>query len=133
MIVGLNLVGLRRNGYGPAEIAQLKAAYRLIYRQGLRWNEILERLKQEYTSGPAADFHPFLSQGTRGFVQERRMPPNATLKLRRVSDDDLITARANSACQKQGDGRHGVPRQSLGARARLSAGERNFRIGSKSG
>ena len=89
LIVGLNLVGLRRNGYAAEEIGQLKAAYRLIYRRGLRWNEVLDQLKQEFHTGPAADFHPFLSQGTRGFIQERRIPPNATLKLRRASDDEL--------------------------------------------
>ncbi|MEX0676654.1 MAG: acyl-ACP--UDP-N-acetylglucosamine O-acyltransferase [Pirellulales bacterium] len=88
LIVGLNLVGLRRNGFGAEEVAQLKAAYRLIYRRGLRWVEVLEALKREFPSGPAAYFHPFLSQGTRGFIQERRMPPNATLKLRRASDDE---------------------------------------------
>jgi UDP-N-acetylglucosamine acyltransferase len=88
LVVGLNLVGLRRNGYGPEDVAQLKAAYRAIYRRGLRWTEVLETLKREFTSGPAADFYPFLCQGTRGFVQERRMPPNATLKLRRASDDE---------------------------------------------
>jgi UDP-N-acetylglucosamine acyltransferase len=88
MIVGLNLVGLRRNGYTPEDVAQLKAAYRLIYRRGLRWVEVLETLKTGFTTGPAADFYPFLSQGTRGFVQERRMPPTATLKLRRASDDE---------------------------------------------
>jgi UDP-N-acetylglucosamine acyltransferase len=88
LIVGLNLVGLRRNGYGPEEIAQLKSAYRLIYRRGLRWVDVLEQLREEFDSGPAADFHPFLSQGTRGFVQERRMPPSATLKLRRAADDE---------------------------------------------
>ncbi len=88
LIVGLNLVGLRRNGYGPADMAQLKAAYRIIYRRSLRWADVLEQLKKEFSTGPAADFSPFLSQGTRGFVQERRMPPGATLKLRRASDDD---------------------------------------------
>jgi UDP-N-acetylglucosamine acyltransferase len=88
LIVGLNLVGLRRNGYAAKDVAQLKAAYRVIYRQGLRWAEVLDRLQAEFTSGPAAEFHRFLSQGKRGFVQERRMPPNATLKLRRASDDE---------------------------------------------
>jgi len=88
LIVGLNLVGLRRNGFAPEGIAQLKAAYRLIYRRGLRWVEVLEALEREFQDGPAARFHPFLSQGTRGFVQERRMPPNATLKLRSASDDE---------------------------------------------
>jgi hypothetical protein len=75
----------------------LKAAYRVIYRRSLRWTDVLEQLKKEFSTGPAADFHPFLSQGTRGFVQERRMPPGATLKLRRASDDDHHEDRRLSA------------------------------------
>lgn len=88
LIVGLNLVGLRRNGFTQEQVQQLKAAYRTIYRRGLPWTGVLEALEREFSSGPAADFHPFLSQGTRGFVQERRMPPTATLKLRRAADDE---------------------------------------------
>jgi UDP-N-acetylglucosamine acyltransferase len=87
-IVGLNLVGLRRNGFAAAEIADLKAAYRLIYRSGLKFTEILRQLQQRFSSGPAAAYYTFLSQGTRGFSQERRMPPGATLKLRRVDDEE---------------------------------------------
>jgi UDP-N-acetylglucosamine acyltransferase len=94
LIVGLNLVGLRRNGYGTEDVAQLKAAYRTIYRRGLRWNAILETLKRDFTTGPAADFFPFLSQGTRGFIQERRMPPAATLKLRSAHHDEDNKAAA---------------------------------------
>ena len=88
LIVGLNLVGLRRNGFKAPEVAQLKAAYRTIYRRGLNWKGVLEALQQEFPEGPAANFYPFLSQGTRGFIQERRMPPTATLKLRRAGDED---------------------------------------------
>jgi UDP-N-acetylglucosamine acyltransferase len=87
LIVGLNLVGLKRNGYGLEDIVQLKAAYRVIYRRGLRWLDVLETLKREFTAGPAAEYYPFLSVGTRGFVQERRMPPGATLKLRLAGDE----------------------------------------------
>jgi UDP-N-acetylglucosamine acyltransferase len=97
MIVGLNLVGLRRNGYMPDEVAQLKAAYRLIYRRGLRWVEVLEALKREFPTGPAADFYSFFCQGTRGFVQERRMPPGATIKLRRAIEDDEDEGRKFTA------------------------------------
>lgn len=97
LIVGLNLVGLRRAGYAASDVAQLKAAYRVIYRQGLNWKQVLESLKEQFTSGPAADFHPFLSQGTRGFVQERRMPPNATIKLRTASDEDSEGRRYRAA------------------------------------
>ncbi len=87
-IVGLNLVGLRRGGFAAAEIAELKAAYRLIYRSGLKFTEILRQLQMRFPTGPAADYHVFLSQGKRGFSQERRMPPGATLKLRRPADDE---------------------------------------------
>ncbi len=81
-VVGLNLVGLRRSGYSSDDVIQLKAAYRLIYRRGLKWSEVLEQLKADFNEGPAAVYADFLSGGTRGFVQERRMPPGATLKFR---------------------------------------------------
>ena len=86
-VVGLNLVGLRRNGFTTDQVVELKRAYRLIYRRGLKWTEILDTLKAEFTAGPAAAFHQFLTSGKRGFVQERRMPPGATIKLRPQGDD----------------------------------------------
>ena len=71
-IVGLNLVGLRRHGFDDEQIRELKSAYRLIYRSGLRWSDMLEKLSQQFPCGPATLFHEFMSQGTRGFLQERR-------------------------------------------------------------
>jgi UDP-N-acetylglucosamine acyltransferase len=88
-VVGLNKVGLRRNGYTAADVLQLKDAYRIIYRQGLRWNEVLSILQQQFTSGPAALFHEFLKQGKRGFIQERRISRKATLKIVDPAQDDL--------------------------------------------
>jgi UDP-N-acetylglucosamine acyltransferase len=88
-IVGLNRVGLRRNGYSADEILQLKQAYRVIYRQGLRWSEVLQILKAEFQTGPAAEFHEFLKQGKRGFVQERRISRKATLKIVNADEDDI--------------------------------------------
>lgn len=96
MIVGLNSVGLRRNGYTPDEIAQLKKAYRIIYRQGLTFAEILTTLAAEFSEGPAAEFHRFLSGGKRGFIQERRTPPGATVRLHRGSTDEEAATRATS-------------------------------------
>ena len=80
-IVGLNVVGLRRNGFDQEQIRELKAAYRVIYRGGFRWNEVLDELLQRFPTGPASLFHEFMSQGQRGFLQERRMQPPATLKI----------------------------------------------------
>jgi UDP-N-acetylglucosamine acyltransferase len=87
-VVGLNLVGLRRNGFSTEEINQLKAAYRVIYRRGLRWSDVLDQLRAEFTSGPAAQFCEFLSGGgKRGFIQDRRIPPGATIRLHPLADD----------------------------------------------
>jgi UDP-N-acetylglucosamine acyltransferase len=88
-IVGLNKVGLRRNGYTAEQILQLKEAYRVIYREGLRWTEVLGILKSSFSTGPAAAFHEFLKSGKRGFVQERRISRKATLKILDPSQDDI--------------------------------------------
>ena len=44
-VVGLNQIGLRRAGYSSETIRQLKVAYRVIYRSGLPWTEVLEQLR----------------------------------------------------------------------------------------
>ncbi|MCA9144679.1 MAG: acyl-ACP--UDP-N-acetylglucosamine O-acyltransferase [Planctomycetaceae bacterium] len=80
-IVGLNLVGLRRAGFTRDEIKDLKAAYRVIYRSGLLWNDTLEVLKNTFKDGPASEFHTFFSIGDRGFVQERKTPRGASIKI----------------------------------------------------
>jgi UDP-N-acetylglucosamine acyltransferase len=80
-VVGLNTIGLRRNGATTAEITEIKSAYRLIYRSGLKWNEIVDRLGREFRQGTVAHFYEFIVGTQRGITQERRMPPGATIKL----------------------------------------------------
>jgi len=87
-IVGLNIVGLKRSGHSPEEIAELKAAYRTIYRRGLPWKQVLEALEAEFPSGPSRHLCGFLNTGTRGFAQERRAPPATTFRLR-VAEDEV--------------------------------------------
>lgn len=70
-IVGLNVIGLRRNGFSSDAIAELKAAYRLIYRSGLPWTEMLDALASQFPDGPAAEFRTFFAEGQRGFLRER--------------------------------------------------------------
>ena len=81
LVVGLNKIGLRRASYNPAAIQELMAAYRVIYRSGLRWPDVLEQLRTQFPSGPASLFYEFLSTTARGIVSERRAPPGATIKL----------------------------------------------------
>ncbi|HTQ39412.1 MAG TPA: acyl-ACP--UDP-N-acetylglucosamine O-acyltransferase [Pirellulales bacterium] len=86
-VVGLNLVGLKRNGFTSEQIIVLKAAYRLIFRSGLPWREMLQRLTAEFADSAAAPMVEFFHGGTRGFSQERRPPRSVTLKLRQDVDE----------------------------------------------
>jgi UDP-N-acetylglucosamine acyltransferase len=94
-IVGLNIVGLRRSGHAADAIAELKSAYRAIYRRGLPWREVIEALRLEFTGESVAHLRAFLEGGTRGFAQERRAPPAPTLKLR-IPDEDPPAVRAKA-------------------------------------
>lgn len=94
-IVGLNIVGLRRSGHSADDIAELKAAYRAIYRRGLPWREVIEALRLEFGGEATSHLRAFLEGGSRGFSQERRAPPAPTLKLR-VPDEDTPPVRAKA-------------------------------------
>jgi UDP-N-acetylglucosamine acyltransferase len=95
-VVGLNIVGLRRSGHSAEDIADLKAAYRVIYRRGLPWKQVLDALRAEFSSGPVVHLQEFLDGGTRGFSQERRAPPTATLRLRVPDEDAAALHRARA-------------------------------------
>lgn len=63
---GLNLVGLRRAGFKAAEIAELKAAYRLLY-QRMPLKEAIEQMK-ESPSAAVQELAAFVEAGKRGFA-----------------------------------------------------------------
>ena len=96
MIVGLNVVGLRRAGFTASDLQMLKAAYRVAFRMGLRWEETLDRLRLEYPEGPASAFHQFLACSKRGCVTERSVPKRATLKLYSTAESAADTAAVDS-------------------------------------
>jgi UDP-N-acetylglucosamine acyltransferase len=85
-VVGLNTIGLRRSGATTAEITELKIAYRLIYRSGLKWSEILDRLSSNFHEGLAGHFYAFLIGTQRGIAQERRFPAGATIKMPELAE-----------------------------------------------
>ncbi len=97
-VVGLNQIGLRRAGFSSDDVLQLKEAYRVIYRRGLKWEAVLETLRTQFGDGPAAAFYQFLSATKRGILSERRMPPGATLKLRR-SDEEQTQQRLDQEAE----------------------------------
>jgi len=67
---GLNMVGLKRNGYTPEAIARLKAAYRLLYRSKLPLTEALERIEAEVPGEDARHLLEFIRKSQRGICRE---------------------------------------------------------------
>jgi UDP-N-acetylglucosamine acyltransferase len=67
---GLNLVGLKRQGFSQHTIKQLKGAYRLIFRIGLTLNEAIERVAAEVETTPEVDtFMGFIKSSERGLTR----------------------------------------------------------------
>jgi UDP-N-acetylglucosamine acyltransferase len=95
-VVGLNQIGLRRAGYDARSIARLKEAYRVIYRSGLLWKEILAALEEQFHDEAAAELLPFLASTKRGIIPERRMPPGATIRIHPVEEQEEEVRRAKA-------------------------------------
>jgi UDP-N-acetylglucosamine acyltransferase len=93
-IVGLNLIGLRRNGFTLEQIETLKAAYRLIYRSGQSFDSVVQQLAERFTTGPAAEFARFMAGGRRGFLSERRARGPVSLKLATIDESAAPARRA---------------------------------------
>lgn len=67
-IIGLNLVGLRRNGFSQEQRSTIKAVYRLIFRSGLRLAEALEKAKRSYPGPETEDIVRFIESSRRGVI-----------------------------------------------------------------
>jgi UDP-N-acetylglucosamine acyltransferase len=67
---GLNLVGLKRAGFGEADIKALKAAYRLLYRSGLKQDEALQRIETEVPTEHTRHLVRFIRASKRGICRE---------------------------------------------------------------
>jgi UDP-N-acetylglucosamine acyltransferase len=87
LIVGLNRVGLQRAGFTKPEILELKAAYRVVYREGLTFNEMVETLECRFPQGLVRELAEFYRTGSRGFIQERRSPPKVALRVHPAVDE----------------------------------------------
>lgn len=100
LIVGLNRVGLQRAGFTKPEILELKAAYRVIYREGLTFNEMVETLDCRFPQGLAHELADFYRTGSRGFIQERRSPPKVALRVHPAVDDVETEAPTTATFRK---------------------------------
>jgi UDP-N-acetylglucosamine acyltransferase len=68
--VGLNLIGLKRRGFAEETIRGIKRAYRLIFRNGLRLEEAIQRIAEEIDSTAELDhFVRFIKESQRGIAR----------------------------------------------------------------
>jgi UDP-N-acetylglucosamine acyltransferase len=67
---GLNLVGLRRAGFGEADVKALKMAYRLLYRSGLKLEDALQRIETEVPTEHRRHLVRFIRSSKRGICRE---------------------------------------------------------------
>jgi UDP-N-acetylglucosamine acyltransferase len=61
-IIGLNVVGLRRAGFSPNQRAEIKSAFKLLYRSGLNTTQALERAEQTDWNKEGRIFFDFVAQ-----------------------------------------------------------------------
>jgi UDP-N-acetylglucosamine acyltransferase len=68
---GLNLVGLKRAGFDPGDIKQLKTAYRLLYRSGLKLDEALRRIEIDVPTEHTRHLAAFIRASKRGIARDQ--------------------------------------------------------------
>jgi len=69
IVAGLNVVGLRRAGFSPADRKVIKEAFKTLYQSGKNVSQAVAQMKGMYTEGPAAEFAAFIEQAHRGICR----------------------------------------------------------------
>lgn len=75
-LFGLNIVGLRRNGFGLDVLTALKGAYRELFHQGLPLRIALEQVREVYAEVPEVmELVEFIATSTRGICRSTGAEP----------------------------------------------------------
>jgi len=70
-LVGLNIIGMRRNGISKESIMSVKAAYKVLFASGLPMQEAINRIKSGNFSPEAIKMAEFCAQTKRGVARPR--------------------------------------------------------------
>lgn len=82
VVVGINVVGLRRTGVSAAVREEIKKAYKLLYRSGLNTSQALEIIKKDLPSPEVKHLVHFIENSKRGIIDGAG---EDTLKARKSS------------------------------------------------
>ena len=78
-LFGLNIVGLRRNGFSLEVVNALKGAYRELFHQGLPLRIALEQVREVYAEAPeVAELVTFIEASTRGICRSAGTAPHGS-------------------------------------------------------
>lgn len=69
---GLNVVGMRRAGINPETRAEIKKAFKILYRSDLNVSNAIERIKNECSSPEVKHFVDFIESSKRGIIRAAR-------------------------------------------------------------
>jgi UDP-N-acetylglucosamine acyltransferase len=69
---GLNVVGLKRAGFSAQQIRELKCAYRLLYRSGLKQEDALQQMEAQLASEHVRYLVEFIRRSKRGICRESK-------------------------------------------------------------
>jgi UDP-N-acetylglucosamine acyltransferase len=67
---GLNVVGLKRAGYGAPDISILKQAYQLLYKSNLKLDEALGRIERSIPTAETLHLVAFIRRSQRGICRQ---------------------------------------------------------------
>lgn len=88
VVIGINVVGMRRAGIGPETRSEIKRAYKLLYRSGLNVSQALDEIKKSCTSHEVKHLVDFIEASKRGIVDGGAESGD---------DDSLLARKKNTA------------------------------------
>lgn len=69
---GLNIIGLKRRGFTPEQIDEIKEFYRLLYKSGLNISDAIQNIKQTLPkTKEITNILTFISRSTRGILTDK--------------------------------------------------------------
>ena len=99
LVVGVNLIGLRRAGVSNAEIRSIREAYHFLYEEKRSINELVTLMRERFPEGMAAHYADFFANSKRGYISERRSAGKA-LKLVRADASETVLSPSPAAASE---------------------------------
>lgn len=73
LLVGINVIGLRRGGFGAEARLEIKRAFKLVYRSGMRVRDALAESEKSPWGAEAREFFEFIKNSKRGTCTSNRL------------------------------------------------------------